>query len=150
MSLPQLKTSLSTSSFARWTRTQAQTHSSSICHLHRRQYAPQKLTASRGHNFRDLMLKYLVRTSRNSLHYIWECYSFFLLSRLSEPLPQRPGPWQTRPPQAQLTVQTPNKAALEARPFKRLYEAHWAPRLFCNKSYPMKKFTSLQHKTEGD
>lgn len=75
---------------------------------------------------------------------------FFLPCLGSVSLPQRPGPWQTRPPPAQLTVQTQDKAALEARTFKRLYEAHWGPRLFCNKSYPMKKFTSLQHKTEGD
>lgn len=31
------------------------------------------------------------------------------------------------PSPAQLTVQTLNKAALEAEPFKRLYEAHWGP-----------------------
>lgn len=31
------------------------------------------------------------------------------------------------PPPAQLTVQTLNKAALEAWPFKRFYEAHWGP-----------------------
>jgi hypothetical protein len=95
--------------------------------MHRRVSSPRKLVAPQSHNFRDLMLKYLVRTSRDSLHYIWECYFFSLLSRLCEPLPQRPGPWQMWPPLAQLTVQTRNKAALEAWPFKRLYEAHWGP-----------------------
>lgn len=79
------------------------------------------------HIFGALMGKHLARTSHNSLHYIWGCYSFFLPSRLSKPFPQRPGPWQRRPSPAQLTVQTLNKAALEAQPFKRLYEAHWGP-----------------------
>ena len=41
--------------------------------------------------------------------------------------PPRPGLQHTRPPPAQLTVRAPNKAALEAQPFKRLYEAHWGP-----------------------
>ena len=72
-------------------------------------------------------MKASCKTSHNSSHSIWECYSFFPQSRLGEPLPQRPGPWQTRPPLAQLMVQTLNKAALEAQPFKRLYEAHWGP-----------------------
>lgn len=89
--------------------------------------SPERLAASNGHTFGILILRHLARTSYNSLHHIWECYSFFLLSRLSEPSPQRPGPWQTQPPPPQLTVQTPNKAALEAQPFKRLYEAHWGP-----------------------
>lgn len=69
----------------------------------------------------------ILQGQHNSLHYIWECYSFFLLSRLSEPFPWRLGPWQMRPSPALRTVQTLNKAALETQPFKRLYEAHRGP-----------------------
>lgn len=87
--------------------------------------SPGRLAATYGHTFRVLMLKHLARTSCNSLHCIWECYSFFLC--LGSPSPRRPGPGQTQPPLAQRTVQTPNKAALETQPFNRLYEAHRGP-----------------------
>lgn len=88
--------------------------------------SPGRLAATYSHTFKPgLMLKHLARTSCNSLHRIWECYPFFLC--LGSPSPRRPGPGQTQPPLAQRTVQTPNKAALETRPFKRLYEAHRGP-----------------------